>query len=75
MRKGDQVISEDPAQHGSGCRGTEKSAEDLVGPPERMESERREKGRSPNTCDYFTTYSTRTRMFMLIIELTERPAW
>ena len=23
------------------CRGTEKSAEDLVGPPERMESERR----------------------------------
>ena len=33
--KGDQVIREDP------CRGTEKSAEDLVGPPERMLSEPR----------------------------------
>jgi len=33
------VIREDPAQHESVAGATEKSAEDLVGPPERMESE------------------------------------
>ena len=37
----DQVIREDPSAAWKRCRGTEKSAEDLVGPPEWMELERR----------------------------------
>ena len=36
----DQLLRE-PGAARERCRGTEKSAEDLVGPPERMESERR----------------------------------
>ena len=37
----DQVIREDPSAARKRCRGTEKSAEELVGPPEWMESEPR----------------------------------
>ena len=37
----DQVIRGKPGAASERCRGTETSAEDLVGPPERMVSERR----------------------------------
>ena len=37
----DQVIRGKPGAACQRCRGTETSAEDLVGPPERMVSERR----------------------------------
>ena len=36
---GDQGDQGKPGAAWKRCRGTEKSAEDLVGPPERMESE------------------------------------
>ena len=40
LAPGDQVIRGKPSAACQRCRGTETSAEDLVGPPERMVSER-----------------------------------
>ena len=66
---GDQVIREDPSAAGKRCRGTEKSAEDLVGPPEWMESERRYRSGTP------IAFMCAKRFMWYQAGLLEKQAW